>query len=143
MLQQRMFKICMGVMLAATGLVFAGSGQILADSGSETFACVSKAKLDQTIAPQAQLEDFSCSLQKWKGEKVLHFHVRIKNVSEKPQRFRVNIFLDNGKAVGGLIPRKTKKGLVKPGASASFVYPVRGMTGKPKAVTLLIKTMGQ
>jgi len=130
-------------MLAATGLVLTCSGQVLAGSDSETFACVPQANLDQTIAPQARLEDFSCSLKKWKGEKVLHFHVKIKNVSEKPQRFRVNIFLDNGKAVGGLIPRKTKKGLVKPGASAAFVYPVRGMTGKPQAVTLLIKTMGR
>ena len=72
---------------------------------------------------------------------MLHFKVGVKNVSGQPQRFRVNIFLDNDKAIGGLIPRKTKKGLVKPGATASFVYPVKGMSDKANAVTLLIKKM--
>jgi hypothetical protein len=55
----------------------------------------------------------------------------------------VNIFLDNGKAVGGLLPRKTKKGLVKPGQTVNFVYPVKDMYEKPKAITLIIKTMGK
>jgi hypothetical protein len=65
------------------------------------------------------------------------------NISDQPQRYRVNIFLDNGKAVGGLIPRKTKKGLVKPGETASFVYPVKGMDRGPGSVTVLVKTMSQ
>jgi hypothetical protein len=73
----------------------------------------------------------------------LHFNVAVKNVSDTPQRFRVNIFLDNGKAVGGLIPRKTKDGLVPPGETATFVYPVKDMDRGPKAVTVMVKTMSQ
>jgi hypothetical protein len=69
--------------------------------------------------------------------------VAVKNVCDKPQRFRVRIFLDNGKAVGGLLPRKTKKGLIKPGQTAKFVYPVKGMAEKPGSVDLFITTMGQ
>ena len=53
------------------------------------------------------------------------------------QRYRVNIFLDNGKAVGGLIP---VKGTVKAGESASFVYPILQMETEPEAVTLNIRT---
>ncbi|MBU0990527.1 MAG: hypothetical protein KJ823_10090, partial [Proteobacteria bacterium] len=67
----------------------------------------------------------------------------VKNVSDKPQRFRVHIFLDNAKAVGGLIPEKTKKGLVDPGQVGTFVYPVTGMTDKPGSVTLKITRMGE
>jgi hypothetical protein len=103
--------------------------------------CIADAKIDQSISSEAKLEEFSCSFKKFEGTEVVHFKVAIQNVSDKPQRFKVHIFLENSKAVGGLIPRKTKKGLVKPGETASFVYPVNGMTDKPKEVMLNIKTV--
>ncbi len=109
----------------------------------EIFPCAADSKIEKTIAPEAELADFSCIVKKWNGSDTLHFNVTVKNISDQPQRYRVNIFLDNGKAVGGLIPRKTKKGLVKPGESASFVYPVKGMDCGPKSVTLMVKTMSQ
>jgi hypothetical protein len=107
----------------------------------EVSPCVPEAKLEKTIAPEAALDDFSCVLKKWEGIDTLHFLVAVKNVSDKPQRFRVHIFLDNGKAVGGLIPRTTKEGLVKPGESGSFEYPVPGMVCLPKSITLMVKTV--
>ena len=109
----------------------------------EVFPCAADSKIEKSIAPEAELTDFSCVLKKWEGSDTLHFNVSVKNISDQPQRFRVNIFLDNGKAVGGLIPRKTKKGLVKPGETASFVYPVKGMDCGPGSVTVLVKTMSQ
>ena len=108
-----------------------------------SFPCAGKGKLIRATSPEAKLAGFDCKFKKWKGQKVLHFNVKIKNVSDVPQRYKVNIFMDNDKAVGGLIPRKTKKGLVKPGATAGFSYPVKGMTTKPGAVTLLVKTMSK
>jgi hypothetical protein len=107
----------------------------------EYFACVPDAKLTKHIAPQAELVDFRCYFDKYKNIHSLHFLVTVRNVSDVEQRYRVNIFLDNGKAVGGLIPRKTKKGLVKPGATASYKYPVKGMDSKPGAVELVVKAM--
>jgi hypothetical protein len=104
---------------------------------------VAEGKLAKTIAPEAELVDFSCVFKKWAGSETLHFNVAVKNVSKEPQRFRVHIFLDNGKAVGGLLPRKTKKGLVKAGETTKFVYPVQGVDKKPKAITLIIKTVGK
>jgi hypothetical protein len=133
--------VIIGLMVGAAlvGMVMVGNG--LAEERG--FACAPKVMLDADTAGKVMLEDFSCFFKKWKGADELHFKVGIKNISDTPQRYRVNIFLDNGKAVGGLIPRKTAKGLVQPGKSASFTYPVRGMNGKPKMTTLIIKTMAQ
>ncbi len=103
--------------------------------------CVPDGKLEQSISPEAELTDFICFYKNYEGADVLHFNVAIKNVSDTPQRFRIHIFLDNGKAVGGLIPRTTKDGLVEPGQSASFEYPVTGMTAKPKEIVLNISTV--
>jgi len=127
-------------MLGGLIIIFLATSPIWAAEGDGS-ACVAQDQLEKTVAPEAELETFVCLFKKWKGTETLHFKVVIKNVSDKAQRFRVNIFLDDGKAVGGLIPRKTKKGLIEPGKTGSFVYPVKGMPGKPKSLILKISTM--
>ena len=140
--QFRQVSIFMVVILALVGLVLAGcSTRYTPKNAPKVFDCAACGNVEKTIAPEAGLEEFSCSFKKWEGADTLHFKVAIRNVSAKPQRYRVNIFLDDGKAVGGLIPRKTKKGLVKPGQTSSFVYPVKGVPRQPKNVTLIIKTI--
>lgn len=109
----------------------------------DSFPCVPESKLDKDIVPEAALENLSCYFKKYEGKATLHLKVAVKNVSDKPQRYRVNMFMDNGKAVGGLIPRTTKKGLVEPGQSMSFDYPVVDMPESPKAMNLIIKTASQ
>jgi hypothetical protein len=109
----------------------------------ERFPCAAEGKVDQTIAPEAELTDFTCVVQAWEGSDTLHFNVALKNVSDQPQRYRVHIFMDNGKAVGGLIPVKTKDGLVAPGQTASFVYPVVGMDRGPKSIELIVTTTAE
>ena len=109
------------------------SGQSLA----EGMPCVADGKLDKSISSEAELTDFSCSFKRYEGAEVLHFNVTLKNVSDKPQRFKVHIFLDNGKAVGGFIP---VKGSVEPGQTGSFEYPVTGLTGKAGEIVLNIST---
>ncbi|MFH1058414.1 MAG: hypothetical protein V1797_07020 [Pseudomonadota bacterium] len=108
-----------------------------------TFACAPAGKLEQQISPEAKLEAFTCYHADYQKKKSLHFKVALKNVSDKPQRFKVNIFLDNGKAVGGLLPPNTKKGLLEPGKSMGFDYPVQGMEDKPGEVTLIVKTLAE
>ncbi len=71
----------------------------------DSFPCVPESKLEKDIVPEAALESLSCSFKKYEGKETLHIKVAVKNVSDKPQRYRVNLFMDNGKAVGGLIPR--------------------------------------
>jgi hypothetical protein len=82
-------------------------------------------------------------IKKWKGADTLHFNIAVKNISTEDQRFKVNIFLANGKAVGGLLPRKTAKGLIKPGQTATFTYPVKGVNGAPGKIDLFVKTMAK
>ena len=125
--------------LALSGCATGQSARPAAKKAGKTFACAARGKLVRAITPEAKLVGFTCYFAKYKKVDSLWFKVTLKNVSDQPQRYRVNIFLDNGKAVGGLIPRKTKKGLVKPGATASFKYPVKGMNTKPGAVTLIVK----
>jgi hypothetical protein len=103
--------------------------------------CIAERNIEKSIVSEAVLTDFSCTFKRFEGAEVLHFNVTLKNVSNEPQRFRVHIFLDNGKAVGGLIPRKTKGGLVEPGQTASFEYPVNGMVGLPGEILLKISTV--
>ena len=114
-----------------------------ANAAQGEFPCAQEGKISKEISPEAQLAGFSCFFKKFEGLQTLHFKVALKNVSDKPQRYRVRIFLDNGKAIGGLIPRKTKKGLIKPGQTTTFVYPVGRMTAKPGSIELYITTMGQ
>lgn len=136
----KQIKTCLtlkGVLVAVIFFSFVAGAQ----AAPKAFTCVDAAKLEKQIDAAAELTTFSCFFKKYKGAESLHVKVVVKNVSNKDQRFRVNIFFENGKAVGGLLPRKTKKGLVKPGATASFVYPVKGMSSKPTGIMLKISTM--
>ena len=136
--------ICLSAAVALLVAGCSGGSALTPQNAPPQFACVSEdGQLTKDIVPQAELVDFTCAFKKWKGAETLHFSVTLKNVSDQPQRYRVNIFMDNGKAVGGLIPRKTKKGLVQPGQTASFVYPVKGMAQRPKAIILKIATVGK
>ena len=110
---------------------------------AEPGPCATEENIEKEIAKEAQLEALTCEFKKWEGGENLHFNVSLKNVSDSDQRYKVNIFLDNGKAVGGLIPRQTNKGLVKPGESASFTYPVKGMAKKPEALIIIVKTISE
>jgi hypothetical protein len=114
-----------------------------AKAGPQMMECVAPDKLSTQVAPEAQLESFQCYLGDFQKTPSLHFKIALKNTTSQPQRYRVNIFLDNGKAVGGLIPPVVKKGLVDPGKSVSFVYPVKGLTEKPAEINLIVKTVSE
>jgi len=139
-------KQCKGVFLwvvvlgAAVCLaLWAGKGST-AHAEEGEFACAQEKDIEKLIAPEAQLVELTCFFKRFEGLQALHFKVAVKNVTDKPQRYRVHIFLDNGKAVGGLIPEKVKGGLVQPGQTVAFVYPATGMTDKPGPITLKIAT---
>lgn len=127
-------------MFVVMGLAWSMAGGILA--ADDFFPCVPEDKLEKEIAPEASLDKLQCLFKKYEGVNTLHVDVTITNKSDKPKRFRVNIFLDNGKAAGGLLPEKVKDGLVEPGKSISYAYPVVGMTEKPTgAVVVKIRTI--
>lgn len=131
-----------GIVAALACLVWSGCAGSKPAPGA-VFPCAADSNIEKTIAPEAELTEFSCVVKAWEGSDTLHFNVALKNVSDQPRRYKVNIFMDNGKAVGGLIPVKTKDGLVEPGQTAAFVYPVVGMDRGPKSIELIVKTMSE
>ena len=132
------------VCLAVVGLIMAGcSTGYTPKNAPDVFACVSEDNLETDIVAEAALLELSCSFKKFETMETLHIKVAVKNLSDQDQRFRVNVFLDNGKAVGGLIPNQTKKGLVKPGEIQDFVYPVTQMPKQPKGLLLKIGIASQ
>ena len=58
----------------------------------------------------------------YKGTDRLHFEVTVKNKSQVPHRYRLNILLPQGPAVGGMYPRKEKA--IAPGKSLTRKFPV-------------------
>lgn len=99
--------------------------------------------LETEVAAEAKLIGVKKYVKPYKGAPALWYEVTLENVSQADQRFRVNIFLDNGKAVGGLVPRKVKKGLIKPGKTVTVKYPFKGFTDESVCGTLMIKTMSK
>lgn len=111
MKQFHWFSVGVCVTLVIIGLIL-WAGPNLVTAGETTFPCVAEADLEKHVVSEAELVELACFFKKYEGARVLHFKVGIKNSSDKPQLFRFSVFLENGKAVGGLIHRKIKKGLV-------------------------------
>lgn len=130
------------LMVAAGIIALAGCMSVKPKAG-EAFSCNKESNINKEIAPEASLENFSCIMKRYEGMDTLHFNIAVKNISAEDQRFRVNIFLSNGKAAGGLLPANIKKGLLKPGQTAEFSYPVTGMDCAPGKIDLVIKTMAK
>jgi hypothetical protein len=126
------------VVLVGATLVLAGG---VSPALSAPYSCEGAKKIEAEVSPDAELLAVGCSYKEYKNKNSLHFDVKIRNTSAQAQRYRVNIFLDNGKAVGGLIPRKGKPPVLQPGEEASFTYPVQGMEDVADEVTVLVKTL--
>lgn len=58
------------------------------------------------------------------GGPKLHVKVGITNISDKPLRYRVSIFLPDGASSGGFYPRKGSPPVVKPGEENVETLPV-------------------
>jgi hypothetical protein len=94
------------------------------------------------ITPEAQVTQFDCEVGDHKGKPSLIFTAGVKNVTEKPLRYRLNIFLmDLDKAAGYLIPEKGKPPVVEPGNTQTVKIPFIGTSEQPKKVLVLLKTI--
>jgi hypothetical protein len=124
--------VLLGVLLAA-GMVPAQTTAVKTD-------CPSQITFD--VTKEAVVESFSCTVKDYKKQfPSIHYAVTIKNASDKPARFRVNIFLPDGKAVGGLLPRKGNPPAVKPGETAEAEYPVKNLVDHPATLDVIVKVM--
>ncbi len=138
--QSLLMLILLAYALALTGCA-TNSSVATSPAASSGLSCAEAGNIDAQVVAEAEVVGLDCSFKDYKGVKSLHFDVKLKNVSTSDQRYRVNLFLDNGKAVGGLLPRKGKPPVIKAGEEASFTYPIQGMDEKAGSVTLLVKTV--
>jgi len=100
------------------------------------------ANITWNVVPQADVTSFSCTLAEFKKKPAVIFKVGVKNISDKAQRFRVQIYLlEEGKAVGHLVPRKGKPPVLKPGQEKVVTCPVIKATNLPKKLEVVIKTI--
>ena len=130
--------------MAAAFLFFAGcAGKgYTAGTAPDSFPCVPESKLEKDIVPEAALESLSCSFKKYEGKETLHITVAVKNVSDKPQRYRVNIFLeDMDKGFGHLVPRKGSPPVLEPGKSETVKIPFIGTDKESKKILVIVKTV--
>ena len=95
------------------------------------------------ITPEARITQFNWTVGEHKKQPSLIFTVGIENQCDKPQRYRLNIFLmDSDKASGYLVPRKGKPPVLEPGKSATVKIPFINTVQSPKNLLVVVKTVG-
>jgi len=100
------------------------------------------ADITWNVIPKADVTSFSCTMGEFQKEQAVIFKVGVKNISDKAQRFRVQIYLlEEGKAVGHLVPRKGKPPVLKPGQEKVVTCPVIKANQLPKKLEVVIKTI--
>ena len=100
------------------------------------------AEIAWDVVKEAKLTQFDCALGEHGGQPALIFSVGIMNPTDKPLRYRVNIFLeDMDKAAGHLVPRKGKPPVVEPGKAATVKIPFIGTDKASKKILVVVKTI--
>jgi hypothetical protein len=101
-----------------------------------------KADITWEVDTAAKLTQFDCALGESGGQPALIFSVGLENASDKPQRYRVNIFLeDMDKAFGHLVPRKGSPPVLEPGKSETVKIPFIGTDKESKKILVIVKTV--
>ena len=100
------------------------------------------AEIAWDVVKEAKLTQFDCALGEHGGQPALIFTVGLMNPTDKPLRYRVNIFLeDMDKAAGHLVPRKGKPPVVEPGKAATVKIPFIGTDKASKKILVLVNTI--
>jgi len=94
------------------------------------------------VVAEAKLTQFDCALGESGGQPALIFTVGLENASDKPQRYRINIFLeDMDKGFGHLVPRKGSPPVLEPGKSETVKIPFIGTDKESKKILVIVKTV--
>lgn len=122
-------------------------------SGTLLFSCAGTKKAEKVtcngniewdICKSAEITSFACELGSFKKKPALIYTVTVKNTSNAPHRYRLNIFLlDQDKAAGFLVPRKGKPPVVKPGETATVKIPFFKAAKTSDKMMVILKTIGE
>lgn len=100
--------------------------------------------IEWQICADANIASFACELGQFKKKEALVYTVAVKNSSDKPHRYRLNIFLlDQDKAAGHLVPRKGKPPVVKPGETVTVKVPFFKTTKTSEKMLVILKTLSE
>ena len=100
------------------------------------------AEIAWDVVKEAKLTQFDCALGKHGGQPSLIFSVGLMNPTDKPLRYRINVFLeDMDKAAGHLVPRKGKPPQIAPGDAATVKIPFIGTDKVSKKILVVVNTI--
>jgi hypothetical protein len=100
------------------------------------------AEIAWDVVKEAKLTQFDCALGESGGQPALIFTVGLENASDKSQRYRINIFLeDMDKGFGHLVPRKGSPPVLEAGKSATVKIPFIGTDKESKKILVMVKTV--
>jgi len=100
------------------------------------------AEIAWDVVKEAKLTQFDCALGESGGQPALIFTAGLENASDKPQRYRVNIFLeDMDKGFGHLVPTKGSPPVLEPGKSETVKIPFIGTDKESKKILVMVKTI--
>ncbi len=100
------------------------------------------ANITWEVVSEVKLTQFECALGEHGGQPALMYTVGLMNPTDKPLRYRINIFLeDMDKAAGHLVPRKGKPPVVEPGKTATVKIPFIGTDKASKKLLVVVKTI--
>ena len=129
-----MSVLCLGLIGMFWQLGWAGEG------APEKINC--NAEIAWDVVKAAKLTQFDCVLGKHGGQPALIFTVGLMNPTDKPLRYRINVFLeDMDKAAGHLVPRKGKPPVIEPGKAATVKIPFIGTEKEAKKILVVVKTI--
>ena len=122
--------LAMGIWLAGC----AGKG------APEKTNCDASIKWD--VTDEVKLTQFDCALGKHDNQPALIFTVGLLNPTDKPLRYRLNIWLDDmDKAIGHYVPRTGKPPVVPPGKTETVKIPFMKTEKLSKDIFVEVRTM--
>jgi hypothetical protein len=131
---------CLPILLMLTTFLFFSVG--CATKGKPPVEAKCPADIEYQVAPEAQISQFECAMGTHGKDVALIFKVGIKNVTDKPLRYRLNIFLeDMDKGAGSLVPVKGKPPVVEPGKVETVTVPFIKTAEMSKKVMVMVKTI--
>ncbi len=141
MLRNTSFSL-MGWLLSGLCLLFFVSGCATAPPSNVKAVNCEETQIDWDVSPEAQIVNFDCALGRHEGDPSVIYTVKLKNISDRPRRFRLTTFLVGmDKAVAYPVPAKGKPPVLAPGAEASVKIPFMKVTEMPGKIQVIVKPM--
>ena len=99
----------------------------------------SEPRIVMEVIPEAKITQFESALGTHQKDPALIFTVGVQNVSDKPMRYRLNIFLrDMDKGAGSLIPARGKPPVLEPGKTETVKIPFMKTDKESKDILVLV-----